>query len=111
MVSVLIEVYGRVQGVRFRAMTKAYADSVGLKGIVMNREDGAVLIVVQDGRDRIKEFIAWLKQNHGLSRVDKVVVRGLRTRRDYRDFAIVRDDFFRDHMNSFLHFGRDFLKL
>ena len=42
-----VELKGRVQGVNFRWMTKRFADKLGLKGYVMNKEDGSVFLTVQ----------------------------------------------------------------
>ena len=44
MKTIKLEVYGLVQGVGFRFMTKKLADELGVKGIVMNRNDGSVYI-------------------------------------------------------------------
>ncbi|MFZ4862575.1 acylphosphatase [Sphingobacterium sp. Mn56C] len=39
-----IKVTGKVQGVYFRATTKAVADQLGVKGFVVNQPDGSVYI-------------------------------------------------------------------
>ncbi len=39
-----IKVFGKVQGVHFRASTKAVADQLGVKGYVVNVPDGSVYL-------------------------------------------------------------------
>lgn len=39
-----ITVTGKVQGVHFRASTKAVADQLGVKGYVVNQADGSVFL-------------------------------------------------------------------
>ena len=39
-----IQVIGEVQGVFYRATSKAVADQLGVKGYVMNQPDGSVYI-------------------------------------------------------------------
>ncbi len=106
MASVLIEVYGRVQGVNFRVMTKKFADSLGVRGCVMNRTKGSVLIHAQGAKESIKKLILWIKGSPGLSSVDRVVVRKLQEEMRYNDFTIVREGFFKDQVNSFGNLGR-----
>lgn len=45
-----ITVRGKVQGVYYRATTKAVADQLGVKGFVINQSDGSVYIEAE-GRD------------------------------------------------------------
>ncbi|HIX01478.1 MAG TPA: acylphosphatase [Candidatus Ligilactobacillus excrementigallinarum] len=61
MKTVAIQVYGLVQGVGFRYMTKQLADSLGVKGIVMNRRDGSVYIEAQAKPMILQEFISKVK--------------------------------------------------
>ena len=49
-------VHGFVQGVGYRTYVKGIAEKLNLGGIVMNQEDGSVLIIV-DGKETIlKQF-------------------------------------------------------
>ena len=67
---VRIKVYGRVQGVFFRANTKEKALELGLNGWVRNNEDSSVEILVEG--KRVKEFIEWCKEGTNFARVDKI---------------------------------------
>jgi acylphosphatase len=65
-------VYGKVQGVYFRAYTQAEGNRLGLKGWVKNRADGAVEVVVEGEPEKVAEMLAWLKQGSPGSQVARV---------------------------------------
>jgi acylphosphatase len=49
-------VHGFVQGVGYRAYVKGVADRLKLGGIVTNRDDGSVLIIVEGEETVLKKF-------------------------------------------------------
>lgn len=53
--------YGKVQGVGFRAFTKKQAEKRNLVGWVKNLSDGTVRTVVQGAEEDLKEFAEKLK--------------------------------------------------
>lgn len=57
-----ISVKGKVQGVFFRASTKAVADQIGVKGYVMNRPDGTVYIEVEGQSFDLDMFLEWCQE-------------------------------------------------
>lgn len=57
-----ISVKGKVQGVFFRASTKAVADQIGVKGYVMNRPDGTVYIEVEGKSFDLDMFLEWCQE-------------------------------------------------
>ncbi len=59
---VTIRVSGRVQGVFFRASTKAEADRLGINGIVRNEREGSVYIEAEGGEEALGKFIAWCRR-------------------------------------------------
>ena len=67
-----IRVYGRVQGVWFRASTKNKADQLGLTGNVRNMPDGSVYIEVCGSQPELDTFIAWCHEGPELARVDRL---------------------------------------
>jgi acylphosphatase len=72
--SVKILVFGRVQGVFFRAFTSERAIELGLKGYVRNlAPEGAVEVIAEGERDRLERLIAQLKTGPPSARVDQVV--------------------------------------
>lgn len=75
--AVSIGVFGRVQGVWFRASTKTVADKLQIKGFVSNAPDGSVYIEASGSRDAIEQFIVWCEKGPELARVDRVVVKDI----------------------------------
>ncbi|WP_412988236.1 acylphosphatase [Pediococcus siamensis] len=76
MKSVTIEVYGRVQGVGFRYLTKMVADKLGIKGTVANRRDGSVYIEAEGENDPLNEFINAVKMSPSPSgHVEKTTIK------------------------------------
>jgi acylphosphatase len=69
-----ITVKGRVQGVWFRKYTKDKADSLLLKGFVMNKPNGDVYIEVEGDNLVLKEFINWLYIGSPLCEVSDVII-------------------------------------
>lgn len=65
-------VFGVVQGVGFRFWTMGKADELGLTGTVKNLDDGSVDVVAEGPRERIQDFLDWLKSDHAPGRVERV---------------------------------------
>ena len=53
-----IRVTGRVQGVAYRAWTKARAEALGLTGWVMNDQSGAVLAHLQGAPKAVDQMVS-----------------------------------------------------
>jgi acylphosphatase len=71
-------VTGRVQGVGYRASALRRAQSLGLRGWVRNRTDGAVEgIAAADSEHPLAEFQAWLGNGPPGARVDTVAWEGV----------------------------------
>jgi len=58
---VTIQVFGRVQGVFFRASTRDVARQWGILGQVKNLPDGTVLIEAEGSRQLINQLIRWCR--------------------------------------------------
>ncbi len=67
-----IQVYGKVQGVFFRASTKAVADQLGVKGSVRNQADGSVLIEAEASPAILELFLEWCAEGPEKAVVEKV---------------------------------------
>lgn len=65
-------VYGRVQGVGFRAFTQRRAGQLGLSGWVRNEPDGSVRVVAEGPRSTLRQFLDYLHQGPGVGRVERV---------------------------------------
>lgn len=88
MMSLRIFVYGRVQGVFFRANTRKKAKKLGLKGWVRNKKDGSVEILVQGEKDKIEKLIDWTKVGPPAARVDKIEKNQEEIEKEFSDFKI-----------------------
>lgn len=66
---VSIRVKGKVQGVFYRASTKAKADGLSISGFVRNESDNSVYIEAEGEEVKLDELIAWCKQGPPLARV------------------------------------------
>jgi acylphosphatase len=66
-------VSGRVQGVAFRAYTRAQANALGLRGYARNLADGRVEVLAVGEADAIEHLAEWLQHGPPLAQVDAVV--------------------------------------
>jgi acylphosphatase len=69
-----IKVSGRVQGVFFRASTKAKAEELGISGYVQNEAEGEVYIEAEGEEESLEQFIAWCKRGPELAQVTSCTV-------------------------------------
>lgn len=66
-----IRVYGKVQGVFFRASTKQKADELGVKGFVKNEPDGSVYVEAEAEEQVLTTFLNWCKRGPSNARVER----------------------------------------
>ena len=57
-----IRISGVVQGVFFRASTKAKADELNIKGFVRNERDGSVYAEAEGESEDLEAFIQWCRR-------------------------------------------------
>ncbi len=69
-----IKVTGKVQGVFFRASTKAVADQMGVKGLVKNEKDGSVYIEAEGTASILEMFIDWCNEGPEKAQVESVSI-------------------------------------
>lgn len=84
-----IKVTGKVQGVFFRASTKAVADQMGIKGLVKNEKDGSVYIEAEGTESMLEVFLEWCNEGPDKSVVENVSVKDGEVK-NYRNFEIVK---------------------
>ena len=107
-----IEIFGRVQGVRFRQFVKDTADSLQLKGYVMNRFDGSVLVIAQGTKEKLEQLIAIVQKGSLLAKVEGVSYYWRKKTKKFNDFEIVVDNgFIADQKLSLLNLGKKLLHL
>ncbi|MES2670433.1 MAG: acylphosphatase [Pseudomonadota bacterium] len=68
--AVLFFVSGRVQGVAFRAHTRAQALTLDLRGHARNLADGRVEVLAVGDAEAVERLAAWLRHGPPSARVD-----------------------------------------
>ncbi|MBN2167914.1 MAG: acylphosphatase [Actinobacteria bacterium] len=67
-----VNVYGRVQGVFFRAETEREAVSLGLGGYVKNMGDGSVEAAFEGEKESVESAIEWCRDGPPYARVKSI---------------------------------------
>ena len=70
--AVILQVYGKVQGVGFRYYTQKKAETLGIKGYVRNRPDGSVYIEAEGDAGALASFIDWCSEGPAWAHVRRV---------------------------------------
>lgn len=84
-----IRITGRVQGVSFRATTKAVADQMGVRGLVRNEKDGSLYIEAEGDDVLLEVFLEWCHEGSDRSIIENVsVTEGVL--KHYQNFEIVK---------------------
>jgi acylphosphatase len=84
-----ITVKGKVQGVFFRASTKAVADQLGVKGYAKNEPNGDVVIAAEADDIALDMFLEWCHEGPEHAIVNSVESHEGELK-NYRNFEIVR---------------------
>ena len=84
-----ITVKGHVQGVFYRASTKAVADQLGVKGLVSNEPNGDVFIEAEADAMTLDLFLDWCKEGPEHANVISVESHEGELK-NYRNFEVVR---------------------
>jgi acylphosphatase len=87
-------VFGRVQGVGFRAFVERAARPFGLSGYVQNLEDGTVRVFVQGQRPSIDGFVHAIRGAPSPIRVQRLERKEAKTRAGLKNFRVEIDSFF-----------------
>ena len=88
-----ITIRGKVQGVFFRASTKAVADQLGVKGLVRNEKDGSVYIEAEGDAFSLESFLEWCHEGPQKAEVEKVETAEGELK-NYRNFEVVKKNMF-----------------
>jgi acylphosphatase len=84
-----IRIFGKVQGVFFRASTQERARALGLRGFVRNEPDGSVYIEAEGDAEALQQLADWCKQGPERARVERVETETGK-QRAFDDFTIDR---------------------
>lgn len=81
-------IYGRVQGVCYRASTCDTAMKLGLTGWVRNMPDGNVEALFEGPTDKLREIVAWCQDGPPGARVTKIDEKWYDYSGEFTDFKI-----------------------
>ncbi len=84
---ICLRVYGRVQGVFFRAFTQEEAREMGLRGFVINRPDASLYIEAEGEEKKLTEFLERVKTGPPAARVRDMDIQWCEPA-GYEDFQI-----------------------
>lgn len=84
-----ITVKGKVQGVFFRASTKAVADQLGVRGIAKNQPNGDVYLEAEADEVALDMFIDWCHEGPENASVTSVESHEGELK-NYRNFAVIK---------------------
>lgn len=87
--SISIQVFGKVQGVWYRASTKKKAEELGVKGTVQNKSDGSVYIEVTGENSLLQSLVEWCKEGPQFAKVSSVEVHDIDSK-SFIDFQVIR---------------------
>ncbi len=89
-----ITVKGKVQGVFYRASTKAVADQLGIRGTVKNEPDGSVIIEAEGEPALLDMFLDWCKEGPENAEVTAVETNEGELK-NYRNFEVIKRGLFK----------------
>jgi len=84
-----ITVKGKVQGVFYRASTKAVADQLGVRGFVKNGDNDEVIIAAEADNSTLEMFIEWCHEGPQHAEVTSVESHEGELK-NYRNFEVVK---------------------
>ena len=84
-----IIIKGKVQGVFFRATTKAVADQLGVRGIVRNEPNGDVFIEAEADNATLEMFLDWCHEGPEEAHVTTVETNEGELK-NYRNFEVLK---------------------
>jgi len=67
-----IRVYGKVQGVFFRANAVRVATDLGITGWVKNEVDGSVQITAEGQEEQMQQLLSWCEKGPAYASVNRV---------------------------------------
>ncbi len=70
--TVMLKIFGRVQGVGFRFYAQKKALELNINGFVRNMTDGSVYVEAEGDEENLTVFVLWCEKGPDWARVDKV---------------------------------------
>jgi acylphosphatase len=73
MKNITLQIYGKVQGVYFRASTREKAIELNIAGFVRNEKDGSVFIEAEGSSESLEIFLEWCRHGPRHANVSKII--------------------------------------
>jgi len=83
-----LHIYGRVQGVFFRAHMREEAKKHGVYGWVRNNPDGSVEAVLEGEFENVLKVVCWANRGPPAAKVEKLTVIWEEYKGEFSDFSI-----------------------
>jgi len=84
-----ILIYGKVQGVFYRASAVEAANNLGIKGFARNEKDESVYIEAEGEEEKLSEFIKWCHAGPPRASVERILTEE-GSMKNYTNFVIAR---------------------
>ena len=84
-----VKIFGKVQGVWFRANTKNKADEFYLTGWVKNTNDGGVEAIFEGEENNLKNIINWCLKGPPSANVEKIEIHKKEFTNKFHNFSII----------------------
>ena len=88
-----ITVKGKVQGVFYRAATKAVADQLGVRGTIKNMANGDVFIEAEADQATLEMFLDWCQDGPEDAKVESIDSHDGELK-NYRNFEVLKRGLF-----------------
>lgn len=82
-----IKIFGRVQGVFFRANAKKKADELQITGFARNETDGSVYVEAEGEKENLEKFLEWCHHGPPSARIDKVESKSTTKIKKFKNFS------------------------
>ena len=89
-----ITVKGKVQGVLYRASTKAVADQLGIRGTIKNEPNGDVIMEAEGEKAMLEMFLEWCAEGPQGAEVTNVETNEGELK-NYRNFEVLKRGLFK----------------
>ena len=84
-----LRIYGKVQGVWYRASTAGVARDLGLKGFAKNLPDGSVQVVAVGKKVKLEKLRKWCERGPASANVECVEEEWCAEDEKFDDFAVI----------------------
>ena len=84
-----IKIKGRIQGVDFRASTKAVADQLKIRGTIHNEKDGTISVEAEGDDQMMEQFLEWCQEGPEYAIVESIEVVEAADKA-YKNFEVIR---------------------